>query len=52
MSASYVGAMAQEAVHWPVTTKEPVRSEGNPCEIFVDEVVRNKHFSNYFGFSC
>jgi len=49
MSASYVCAFAQQVVHWPVTAKEPFRSEDNPCEIFVVTVARNKYFSNYFG---
>lgn len=44
--------MPREVVHWPVTAKEPVRSEDNACQTFVDTVVRNKYFSNYFGFSC
>jgi hypothetical protein len=42
--------MAQEVVYWSVTAKEPVRSEDNPCEIFVNKGVRKKYLSNYFGF--
>jgi hypothetical protein len=45
MSASYVGAMAQDVVHWPDTAKEPGRSEENPCEIFMDTVIHNKYLS-------
>jgi len=50
MSSSYVCALTREVVHWPVVAKEPVRSQDNPCEIFVVRGARNKHFCNYFGF--